>query len=149
MKRKKCLDYSHILSISLVIIVCLVLTACTGVTQAQETHTIGIVNYSSGMDEVFEGFKAGMAERGYVEGKNITYIYHGAQKPVPQVIDGEVKSLLDQKIDLFLTLGTLPTLSAKKAVEGTDIPVVFAPVINPVQEGAPGASGWQVSPPPL
>jgi putative ABC transport system substrate-binding protein len=37
---------------------------------------------------------------------------------------------------MLLTMGTLPTLAAKKAVEGTGIPVVFAPVINPVEEGA-------------
>jgi anti-anti-sigma factor len=36
---------------------------------------------------------------------------------------------------MFLTMGTLPTLTAKKAVAGTNIPVVFAPVINPVEEG--------------
>ena len=47
-----------------------------------------------------------MVELGYVEGKNITYIYHGVLDPDPQVIEREVKRLLDQKVDLFLTLGT-------------------------------------------
>jgi putative ABC transport system substrate-binding protein len=32
-------------------------------------------------------------------------------------------------------MGTLPTRMAKQAVEGTNVPVVFGPVINPVQEG--------------
>jgi ABC-type uncharacterized transport system substrate-binding protein len=36
---------------------------------------------------------------------------------------------------LDLTLGTQPALVAKKALAGTTIPVVFAPVINPVGEG--------------
>jgi putative ABC transport system substrate-binding protein len=72
---------------------------------------------------------------GYVEGKNITYIYHGVLDPDPQVIEREVKRLLDQKVDLFLTLGTRPALVATKALAGTAIPVVFAPVINPVGEG--------------
>jgi putative ABC transport system substrate-binding protein len=51
------------------------------------------------------------------------------------VIEREVKSLMAQKVDLFLTLGTRPTLAAKHASAGTRIPVVFAPVINPVEEG--------------
>jgi putative ABC transport system substrate-binding protein len=72
---------------------------------------------------------------GYLEGKNITYIYHGSMQPDPQVIAREVQSLRDQKVDVFLTLGTLPTLAAKQATANTDIPVVFAPVINPVEEG--------------
>src|SRR6266481_1016260 len=40
-----------------------------------------------------------------------------------------------QKVDLFLTLGTRPALVAKKVIEGTNIPVVFAPVVTPVKEG--------------
>lgn len=51
-------------------------------------------------------------------------------------MDREVRRLQEQKIDLFLTMGTLPTLTAKRAVAGTTTPVVFAPVINPVEEGA-------------
>jgi putative tryptophan/tyrosine transport system substrate-binding protein len=51
------------------------------------------------------------------------------------VLEREVKHLRDQKVDLFLTLGTRPALVAKKALAGTAIPVVFAPVIDPVGEG--------------
>jgi len=51
------------------------------------------------------------------------------------VIEGEVKVLMNQKVNLFLTMGTPTTLAAKKATKGTAIPVVFAPVINPVKEG--------------
>src|SRR5262245_14882327 len=112
----------------------LLLTACGGPTPAK-TYIIGVVNYVPSLDPVFEGFKARMSELGYMEGKNVTYIYHGVLKPDPQVIEGEVKVLMNQKVNLFLTMGTPTTLAAKKATKGTAIPVVFAPVINPVQEG--------------
>jgi putative tryptophan/tyrosine transport system substrate-binding protein len=135
MKHHQPLKYSHLLILIFFSLTGLLLTAC-GTTAQAKTYTIGVVNYVPSLDAVFEGFKAEMAKRGYVEGQNVTYIYNGVIKPDPQVMDHEVKSLLDQKVDLFLTLGTLPTLTAKKAVEGTDIPVVFAPVINPVKEGA-------------
>ena len=118
-----------------VLVLSALLAACGGTTQAK-TYTIGVVNYVPVLDQVLGGFKARMAELGYVEGKNVTYIYHGVTAPNPQAMESEVKSLLDQKVDMFLTMGTLPTLTAKSAVAGTDIPVVFAPVINPVEEGA-------------
>jgi putative tryptophan/tyrosine transport system substrate-binding protein len=112
----------------------LLLTACGSITPAK-TYTIGVGNYVPALEPVLAGFKARMAELGYMEGKNITYIYHGVLAPDSQVIESEVKRLLDQKVDLFLTLGTRPALVAKKALASTAIPVVFAPVINPVGEG--------------
>jgi putative ABC transport system substrate-binding protein len=116
-------------------IVMLVLAACGQAQPQAKTYTIGVVNYVPPLNQAFDGFKAKMVELGYVEGKNITYIYHGVLQPDPKAIESEVKNLLDQKIDMFLTMGTPTTLAAKKAVEGTDIPVVFAPVISPVEEG--------------
>jgi putative ABC transport system substrate-binding protein len=112
----------------------LLVTAC-GRTIPAKTYSIGVVNYVPALDPVFAGFKAQMAALGYMEGKNITYLYHGILQPDPQVIEREVKRLRDQKVDLFLTLGTRPALVAKKALAGTTIPVVFAPVIDPVGEG--------------
>ena len=121
-------------SVIFAILTGLLLTACGGATPAK-TYTVGVVNYVPALEPVLTGFKARMAELGYVEGKNVTYIYHGVLEPDPQVIEREVKRLLDQQVDLFLTLGTRPALVAKKALAGTAIPVVFAPVINPVGEG--------------
>ena len=112
----------------------MLLTACGGAAPAR-TYNIGVLSYSPTLGQVFEGFKAQMAALGYEEGKNVTYIYHNALEPGPQALEREVKRLMDQKVDLFLTTGTRPTLAAKKAVEGTNIPVVFAPVIMPVKEG--------------
>jgi putative ABC transport system substrate-binding protein len=111
----------------------LLLSAC-GAAQPQ-TYTIGVVNENLALDLVFEGFKAGMADLGYVEGENVTYIYNGVLEPDPQVLDREIKSLLAQDVDLFLTTGTVPVLQAKQAVEGTDIPVISAPLVNPIGEG--------------
>jgi len=112
------------------------LTACGVIGAQPKTYTIGVVNYVPTLETVVEGFKAGMAELGYVEGQNVTYIYHGVLQNDPQVIGAEVQALMDAKVDMFFTVGTPTTLAAKTAVEGTNIPVVFAPVVNPVGEGA-------------
>jgi putative ABC transport system substrate-binding protein len=117
-----------------VVVFALFLSGCGGATQAK-TYTIGAVNYNLALDLVFDGFKAGMADLGYVEGENVTYIYNGLLETDPQVIDREIESLLAQDVDLLFTLGTVPVSRAKQAVEGTDIPVIFAPVVNPVGEG--------------
>lgn len=133
MKHNQQLKYSPILIFF--IITTLLLTACGGGAQAQETLTIGVINYVPLLNPVFDGFKTEMAESGYVEGENVTYLYNGPIEPDPEAIDREIKNLLAQDVDLFLTLGTLPALRAKEAVKGTNIPVIFAPVINPVEEG--------------
>ncbi|MFN8453492.1 MAG: ABC transporter substrate-binding protein [Anaerolineae bacterium] len=119
------------------IITSLLISACSGVSAAQpKTYTIGVANEIQSLNKVLDSFKAEMTKLGYVEGENITYIYHnnslGGDK---QANEQEIKRLLDQKVDLLFTLGTAPTIAAKQAVEGTDIPVVFAPVLKPVEEG--------------
>lgn len=110
----------------------LTLAACCGIP-AQETYAIGVVSYSAPLNPVLDGFKAGMAELGYVEGENITYLYSGVIET--EAIDREIESLLAQDVDLLFVMGTLPALRARQAVEGTDVPVIFSPVINPVEEG--------------
>src|SRR5262252_923201 len=81
----------------------LLLTAC-GVVPPAKTYTIGVVNYYPALELVLESFKANLAALSYVEGKNVTYIYHGAFENDPAVLGGEVKRLLAQKVDLLLTL---------------------------------------------
>jgi putative ABC transport system substrate-binding protein len=110
------------------------LSACGG--PKTETFTIGVVVETEALAATtYEGFKAGMAELGYVEGENITYIYNGVIGVEPEAIDREIENLLAQDVDLLLTSGTAPALEAKKVTAGMDIPVVFSPVIDPVREG--------------
>src|SRR5262245_52728259 len=97
--------------------------------------TIGIVNYVVALNAEIDGFKAGMTDLGYVEGKNVTYLYDGIQMPDNATMDKEVKSLLDRNTDFFLALGTPPSERIKNAIQGTTKSAVFAPVINPVELG--------------
>jgi putative ABC transport system substrate-binding protein len=116
-----------------VVVASLLLTACG--SAKPETYTIGVVIEIPSLGDTLDGFKAGMTQLGYVEGKNITYIYHGATGADPKANDAEIKSLMDQKVSLILVLGTSPAIAAKRAVEGTGTPVIFAPVVDPVGEG--------------
>ncbi len=109
----------------------LLLSACGA---EQETYTIGVVNFTVGLDPVIEGFKEGMAELGYIEGENITYIYEGASGSIDG-LDPIAQGVVKADVDLILSLTTPATQAAQRATAGTDIPIVFVPVTDPVGAG--------------
>jgi putative ABC transport system substrate-binding protein len=123
-----------IILVWLAAILSMLLAACGGTPQAK-TYTIGVAIETDRMNPILDGFKARMVELGYVEGQNVTYIDPGALGAEPQKSETEIKRLIEQKVDLLFTLGTRPTTTAKKLTEGTDLPVVFVPIVNPVEEG--------------
>lgn len=98
------------------------------------TITVGIVNYSAGIETTIDGFKAGMTEAGYVEGEDIVYYYDGATNTV-DALDAAIEIVLAQQPDLILSLTTPATQKIKAVTEGTGIPVVFTPITDPVDAG--------------
>jgi len=114
------------------LLVVALLTAC-GKPQPK-TFTIGIVNFSPTLDAVVDGFKAGMTERGYVEGENVTYVYEGVVANI-DALDPAIQKLMAEDLDLMFSLTTPATQKVKQAFAGTDIPIVFAPVTDPVTSG--------------
>ena len=109
------------------------LSAC-GASGQNKVYKIGVVNLAAAFDPILDGFKDGMEEAGYVEGQNVTYIYDGPAAN-PDALDTIFENLKSQKVDLVLTFGTLTTLRAKESLAGTDIPVIFGPVTDPVASG--------------
>lgn len=119
---------------TLFIVVSLLLAGCA--QPKPKTYTIGVMMELIWLMPTYDNFKTSMAELGYVEGQNVAYVYNADVVGVDQAaFDNEAKRLVDQKVDLIFAIGTLPTKAAQKAVAGTSIPVVFDPVINPVEEG--------------
>jgi putative ABC transport system substrate-binding protein len=82
---------------------------------------------------ILEGFRAGMTELGYVEGKNIKYIYSRIPEMKDKVITAKIKELMAQDIDLLLVLETEVALPAKEIVKGTDIPMLFSANIKTIE----------------
>ena len=110
----------------------LLFTGCGGAPKTK-TYTIGVINPSLNEEDTIKGFKEGMTELGYVEGKNITYIYGG---PVSEdKLDAEAQGLVKAKVNLILAITTSATTAAQRATTGTDIAVVFIPVTDPVGAG--------------
>jgi putative tryptophan/tyrosine transport system substrate-binding protein len=119
-----------------IIVPLLLFMLITGCKARDKIFTIGIASHASSQAQELKGFKKGMAELGYVEGENVKYIYFSrALGNNDQIIDSELKKLLAQNIDLLFTAYNERALRAKKAVEGTDIPVIAAVCSRPVEIG--------------
>ncbi len=122
--------YSLLILCSL--LVSIISFSCKG--EKSGINSIGIVNTLPTLEDTVTGFKEGMRELGYYEGKNIRYHYGGptsARIKIPLA----VQSLLAAKVDLILSITTPATLAVKKATAGTGIPVVFSIVTDPVGSG--------------
>lgn len=82
---------------------------------------------------VLSGFKEEMAQRGYVEGRNIRYIDvltdTADRRSVPQVL--QAVNLHKDTTDLFVTCGWV-SLFARESLKGTGIPQLFVPVLKSV-----------------
>jgi putative ABC transport system substrate-binding protein len=123
--------------LTLLLLVSLLITACgnAGPNQSQpSTFTVGIINGTQSLVRIPDDFKSGMAELGYVEGKNITYRYSGIFTK-PEELEAEVKNLVAAKVNMIFAAGIAAARAAKKATDGTEIPVVFAPTSDPVRLG--------------
>lgn len=117
------------------VILILMLMYLSGCKVREKIYTIGIISKAPTNSEVFAGFKDGMVEQGYIENKNIKYIFNPILENNSENIDSEIKKLLALKSDLLLTTGNKAAIEAKKLVEGTDMPVIFSSNPWPVENG--------------
>ncbi len=114
--------------IILTIVSCLMMIAFEGCKAPARTFKIGIATVEAHVtvkSQIINGFKAGMAELGHVEGEKIKYIHEQIPELNNQVIDTKIRGLLAQDIDLLLTLESEVAFRAKEIVDRTDIPVLF------------------------
>ncbi|MBN1220389.1 MAG: ABC transporter substrate-binding protein [Anaerolineae bacterium] len=101
----------------------LLLSGCGA--EQPKVYRVGILGGGS-MAVISDGFKAGMAELGYIEGQNIVYDAPATAADLSDV-QGIAQKFVEDKVDLIFTSGSTPSaLAAKAATEGTDIPVVFS-----------------------
>jgi len=123
------------ISLGLIIIVTLTLAACGSTSNEDNRHfTIGLVtNNSNGLVNV-QGFRDGMAELGYIEGEGVTYIFEGS--PIKgDELDAFLERLVEAEVDLIFTAGTPTGVAAYRITEGTNIPVVFGVIADPIAAG--------------
>ncbi|MBF0299139.1 MAG: ABC transporter substrate-binding protein [Oligoflexia bacterium] len=129
------------------VIFCFLLFLVVGIAQADaasKVYKVGILQTSASLDNAVDGFKAGMKELGYIEGKNIEYEYKNANA-VPQNIIEYAEYFAKSDKDLIFSCATPTTKALKLATskEKKQIPVVFTPVSDPVAAGI--VSSWDSS----
>jgi putative tryptophan/tyrosine transport system substrate-binding protein len=102
--------------------------------QAGKVVRIGFLGAPSSNDyaDQLAVFRAGLRERGYIEGSNVAFEYRWAEGVYARlpVLAAE---LVRSNVDLIVTQGTTPSLAAKQAT--TSIPIVMVNVGDPVASG--------------
>ena len=81
------------------------------------------------MSPLFEAFRQGLADLGYIEGKNVIIVSRFAKGQYDQ-FPALVADLVQAKVDILAVQGAVTVRAAKKAAP--DIPIVFAVVVDPV-----------------
>jgi putative ABC transport system substrate-binding protein len=117
-----------------------------------KTVAIGQIVEHEALDETRRGIVDELKEAGYIPGKNINLVYETAQGDAVMAnqIATNFKSL---NPDVAIGIGTAIAQSLKQKLAGTDIPVVFSSVTDPVgsklvddlgpnTRGAVGFSNW-------
>ena len=99
--------------------------------QAAKIPRVGLLSPADPMSPLFEAFRQGLADLGYVEGKNVVIVPRFAKGQYEQ-FPGLVADLVREKVDVLAVQGAVSVRAAKKAAP--DIPIVFAVVVDPVKD---------------
>ena len=117
---------------SIVVVLLLVLLFSANAAVA-ETLKVGIANFGEHpvLTAVIDGVKEGMAQNGYPEGSKVSYAVSHTNwdaSLVPQMIS----KLQADKPNLIVAITTPVSQTAKNALMGSGIPLVFSTVTDPV-----------------
>jgi putative tryptophan/tyrosine transport system substrate-binding protein len=121
------------LGVSVVLLVASVLLLEVSSIAAQGRQVlIGVLTPGGAFSPALEGFREGVAQLGYQEGKNIAFMVENAQGEVASLASRAAK-IVEAKPDVMFTITTAPTIAAKQAT--TTVPIVFAFVADPLRSG--------------
>ncbi len=102
-------------------------------TDNQKTLKIGITQIAphASLDNCREGFIKGLADAGFVDGDNITIDYKNAEGE-PSNATMITDNFVAKKYDMICAIATPTAMAAFNSTQGTDIPVIFTAVSDPV-----------------
>lgn len=128
--------------VSLVLVFALAMSMMVGCGKKDDKITIGIGQFAehASLDNCKEGFLAGLAAAGYVEGENLEVSFENAQA------DGATatqiaSNFVANKVDLICAIATPMAQSAFGAAKDTDIPVIYTAVTDPIAAELAKADG--------
>ena len=115
--------------------ICFWFIACDSQDKAtSKPFLIGLItNNPNGMRNV-QGFRDGLKTLGHTEGADINYLFAG--EPIANKnLTNALEEMVLAKVDLIFTAGTSTGIAAQKVTNGTDVPVVFGVIADPVGSG--------------
>jgi putative tryptophan/tyrosine transport system substrate-binding protein len=101
--------------------------------QQPTPSTIGFLSAIPPNDSFLAAFRRGLAELGYVEGRNITIEYRFAERSYDQLPE-LASDLVRSHVAVIVAAGGAPSATAAKAIT-TTIPIVFTGIDDPVSSG--------------
>ena len=123
--------HHKILATVIIMLTSVGLLACT----PDEPPQVAIIN---SIDQIvlpgIEAFKAGLAERGYVEGETIVYDTQTFKLGETEQVTAAVQAAVDRQVDLIYAIGLPAALAAQEATATQKIPVLFG-VADPITAG--------------
>lgn len=118
-----------------------------GANNANEgkNYVIGISQFAEhgSLDNCREGFIAGLADAGFVEGENLTIKYSNAQTDMASA-STIAESFVSQNVDLICGIATPSAMTAYNACLNNDIPVIYTAVSDPIGSELAKADGTPV-----
>lgn len=111
------------LVLAALLVLVLLLSGCD--TEKPRVYRVGILSGMSFAAEVTTGFKAGMAELGYVEGETIVYDLQETEFDMA-VYQTILDKFIADKVDLILVFPTEAAIEAKIATQNSGIPILFS-----------------------
>lgn len=130
MKKK---GFSKILvGVCLVLVLALVIPFSIGCGPAKQ-YKIGISQLLThpALDATREGIIDGLAAEGYVEGDNLEIDYQNSELDM-SLVATIAQQFVSDKVDVIVSIATPNSQAAISAAEGTDIPVIFTAITDPV-----------------
>lgn len=97
-------------------------------------RTVAVLSHAAVTEPSLAGFKQGMAALGWVEGRDIVYLYRGPE-PSPAAMRAQAKDYVDNGADLVLALSTPSTQAAVDVTVPAGVPLLMAPSSDPVGSG--------------
>ncbi len=103
------------------------------VAPAQQQPRLGILTSGEIADWAIDGFRAGLKDGGYVEGRNLIVVYRSAENQFDRLPALAAELVNSQVSVIFATGSPVPARTAKAATP--TIPIVFAYGGDPVGDG--------------
>jgi len=129
-----------ILCLSMIVVLAMAMIPMVGCSTA-EMYKIGLTQLFThpAMEDARQGFIDALTDAGFVEGEDVDYDFQNPEgdASAEQAI---AQKFVSDKVDLIYSFGTTVSQQCVNATEGTDIPVLFCAVTDPV--AAQLVSSW-------